>query len=443
MYMKLEMLRESGTAFVAAAAAVFVLCGLLAAGEGRCQLALEDPDDLNESERISVLKALHDLYPESMGFRIEAPLEPEGGTREDFQRLLKAFRVVVVPPGVTVTEASRRLMQKGSPFKRVLDHGEEGEFLPEAPVGYSGVLASTRFNKKLIDLNFITVNMNRWLIWARENYFPVWQGERDTGMQKYAAAVSQYMRRNDFGKVETEEPKAADSGAPSKADLYGSVRAKDYDTEEYASTILAHRETDFHLARGVMSFTAGAGAIEWLADHCGEDRFEDENQAHLQRTFQAFVEDGRSYLELRTLTPEILGELDPGRYFYAVDEYSRVRFGPMRTNEDQYPESLWKERMKGYECLLFPGQPILAAGEFTVEEEIPPLEADLEGTPTRSTRLESVNAFSAHFFYRPGDKRLRKQVNDESDDYIVSTGHFLSALKEMGVSPVGIRISKF
>ena len=443
MKMKPEMLRESGTSFIVAATAICVLCGLFAPGEGRCQLALENPDNLNESEQLSVLRALHDLYPEQMGFRVEAPLEPKGGTSEDFQRLLKAFRVVVVPPHVTVTEASRRLLQKGSPFKRVLDHGEEGEFLPEAPVGYSGVLASARFNKKLIDLNFITVNMNRWLIWARENYFPVWQGERDTPMQEYAAAVSQYMRRNDFGNVESEEPKAAASRAPSKADLYGSVGAQSHDTEEYATTVLAHSEMDFHLARGAMSFTAGTGAIDWLTDHSGKDRFEDKKQAHLQRTFQAFIEDGRSFTELRTLTPEILGELDPGRYFYAVDEHARVRFGPVRANEDQDPKTLWKERMKGYECLLFPGQPIVAAGEFTVAEETPPLEADLEGAPSRATRLASVNAFSAHFFYRPGDMRLKKQVKDRSDDYVVSIGHFLSSLKKMGISPEGIRISKF
>jgi hypothetical protein len=437
------MLREGRTAFIAAAVATFVLCGLLAPGRGLCQLALEDPDNLNESERLSVLRALQDLYPESMGFRIEAPLEPEGGTREDFQRLLKAFRVVVVPPHVTVTDASRRLLQKGSPFKRVLDHGEEGEFLPEAPVGYSGVLASARFDRKLIDLDFITVNMNRWLIWARENYFPVWQGERDTPMQEYAAAVSQYMRRNDFGKVETEEPKAAACGAPSKADLYGSVGTQDYDTEQYASTVLRHNEMDFHLARGVISFTAGAGAIDWLTDHSGKDRFEERSQAHLQRTFQAFTEDGRSFMELRTLTPGILEELDPGRYFYAVDEYGRVRFGPMPTKEGLDPKSLWKERMKGYECLLFPGQPVLAAGEFTVEEEIPPLEADLEGSPSRATRLASANAFSAHFYYRPGDMRLKKQVKDGSDEYVESIGHFLRSLKTMGISPAGIRISKF
>jgi hypothetical protein len=437
------MICRSSPSFFSAAFALSVFCGLIMATAGNCQLSLQNPDNLNTSERLLVLESLQALYPEEMGFKVEAPIEPEGGTREDFARLLKAFRVVVIPPHVTVSDASRRLLQPGSPFKQLLDHGEHGEFLPEAPVGYSGVLASARLNKKLVDLNFITVNMNRWLIWAKTHYFPVWKGERDTPMQEYAAAVSQYMRRNDFGNINTEEPKASALRAPRKADLYGSVGAWSVDPGEYSSIVLAHREMDFHLAKGVMSFVAGEGAIDWLTGHGGKTRFYENNQAHVQRIFQSFIEEGRSFLELRTLTPELIKELEPGRYFYAVDEYGRIRFGSRNTNEAKDPMSLWTERAKAYECLLFPGQPVLAAGEFLIAEDAPPLEASLSDYSSAPARLRSVNAFSGYFFYRPGGKRLKKDVRDMSDKYLVSTGHFLKALRRMGVPPDGIRISKF
>lgn len=441
--MKRHRIRTSSSNSLSAIFALSMFCGLFIATAGQCQLALQNPDNLNKSEELFVLESLQALYPEAMGFKVEAPLEPDDGTREDFARLLKAFRVVVVPPHVTVSEASRRLLQKGSPFTQVLDHGEQGEFLPQAPVGYSGALASARLKKKLIDINFITVNMNRWLLWARENYFPVWQGERDTSMQEYAAAVSQYMRRNDFGNVNNEEPKASELGAPSKADLYGSIAVSSADAGEFLSLVLAHKEMDMHLAKGVMSFVAGEGAIDWLVGHSGKTRFEHRSQAHMQRIFQSFIEEGRSFLELMSLTPEIIEGLEPGRYFYAVDDYGRVRFGLMKTREDGDPMSVWTERMKAYECLLFPGQPVLAAGEFLITEDAPPLEAGLDGASYPAGRLVSVNAFSSCYFYRPGDKRLKKQVKDMSDKFLVSTGHFLNALKEIGITANGIRISKF
>jgi hypothetical protein len=427
---------------IAAALAMTLILSLLSATAAHTQFALETPDNLNSSETIEVLNSLQALYPEAMGFRVGAPFEPEEGTGEDFARLLKAFRVIVIPPEVTVNEAARRLAQKGSPFKQLLDHGEKGEFLPEAPVGYSGVLATARLNKKLVDLQFITVNMNRWLIWAKDNYFPMWQGERDTPLQEYAAAVSQYMRRNDFGSIMAEEPVATDVGAPAKADLYGPRAPEAADAAGLSSVMSAHKEMKLDFAKGAISFVAGPGAIKWMVKHSGNNRFSDTDQARLQRVFQTFIEESRSFKELMTLSPEVLADLSPGRYFYAVDEYGRVRFGPIKC-DGQDPMSLWTERAKSYECLLFPGQPVVAAGEFEVAQDQAPAEASLDGASSPRGRIAAVNAFSCYYFYPPGDKDLKNLAKKKSDKFLVSAGHFLGALEDMGIEPDGVRISKF
>lgn len=430
-----------GARCLGAAIGLSLLCGLSLADAGHCQLALQPADNLNDDEELYVIRTLEALYPESMGFRVEGPLEPEGGTGEDFARIVKAFRVVV-PPEVTVNEAARMLNSKNSPFKPLLDHGGKGEFLPEAPVGYSGVLTSARLKKKLVDLQFITVNMNRWLIWARSSYFPLWQGDRDTPLQEYAAAVSQYMRRNDFGKVHPEVPKASAVGAPARADLYRSTDVPEIEPGEFASLVMAYREMDMRLGKGVLSVAAGKGAIDWLVGHRGKTQFDGAGQETLQRTFQAFIEEGRSFSDLRSLTAEVFRELEPGRYFYAVDDYGRVRFGRMHTREDD-PLSLWSERIKSYECLLFPGQPILAAGEFQIVEGDPVLEANLDGASPPARKLGAVNAFSGHYFFRPCDKRLERHLRDMSDKYLESAGHFLKAVRDMGIAVDGITLSKF
>ena len=425
-----------------AAAALLLAASLLFPAVGSCQLAGTQPDNLSMSEQLNVIRSLETIFPESMGFRVHAPLEPRGGTREDYSRLVKAYRVIV-PPEITMTEAARRFTAGSSPFTRCIDTEQDVGFLPVTPVGYSGAPVTAKLDKKIVDVHFLTVNMDRWLIWARDCYFLLLKSDRDTPIQEYAAEVSQYLRRTDFGDEKPPELKASSFGVQQEADLFGGYENQRHSAPEFEELSSACKEIDLDVAEGMSSFTAAEGAVSWLVDHSGKTTFSDRDQADLQRAFYDFVDEGRDTRELRALTPEILESLEPGRYFFAVDAYGRVRFGQMRWTPDQGRDVIWAERLKSYECLLFPGQPVKAAGEFEVAWGERVLEANLTGATAPTPRIVSVNAFSSYYYYRPDEKDLEGRLKGKSDSYLRSVGHFFKALRGMGYDPEEVRVSKF
>jgi hypothetical protein len=426
----------------AALSALLAAAAMLAPAPADSQLAGKQPDDLSESRQFEVIKALEAVFPESKGFRVNAPLDPVGGTPGDLARLVRAFRVIV-PLDVTVTQAAQKLISSSSPFVRYVDIEQDTGFRPAIPVGYAGVPVTAKFDKKIVDIQFLTVNMDRWLIWARECYFPLWKGDRDTPMQEYAAAVSQYLRKHDFGDEGVPPLETSSYGAPKRADLFGGYDADRHEAPDFQEFSQECKEMDLDIAEGMTDFTAGESAVEWLVDHRGKSEFQDRRQADLQQAFYDFADEGRDFQELRALTPETIEGLEPGRYFYAVDVYGRVRFGKMRWTPDQGQQGIWRERLKSYECLLFPAQPIVAAGEFEIASGEDVLEADLSGAAAPARRLASVNGFSSYYYYRPDENNLEKQMEGRSDDYLKSVGHLFKALQDMGVAVQEPRISKF
>jgi hypothetical protein len=104
---------------------------------------------------------------------------------------------------------------------------------------------------------------------------------------------------------------------------------------------------------------------------------------------------------------------------------------------------LWRERLKSYECLLFPGQEIVAAGEFEISTGEGLLEASLTGGSTPTRRISSVNAFSSYYYYRPSDKNLEGWIEGESDSHVTNIGHLLERLEGMGIEIGEVKVSKF
>jgi hypothetical protein len=427
---------------IAGAMAALIILGLAIPAPADCQLAGTKPDNLNQSEELYIIQSLERVFPESMGFRVHAPMEPVGGTCGDMSRLVAAFRVIV-PEDVTVTEAAYRLSTGGSPFIRYIEIEQQTGFLPVLPVGYSGVPVTAKLDKKVFDVHFLTVNMDRWLIWARTCYFPILKSDRDTPMQEYAAEVSQYLRRTDFGDKKLPVLKASAVGASEKADLFGDYKPGDRVISEYQELVASNMEMDIGPAQGVIGFTAGSRAVEWLVDHRGNALYDSEKQGELQRAFYDFVMDGRDFQEIKALTAEALAGLEPGWYFYAVDRYQRVRFCPMSASPQDGADRYWGERLKPYECLLFPGQAVLASGEFEIAREGQVLGASLSGAWAPTHRISSVNAFSSYYFYSPDDRNLNKSIEGKSDDYVQTVGHLFKALEDMGVEAEGVLVSKF
>jgi carbamoylphosphate synthase large subunit len=82
-------------------------------------------------------------------------------------------------------------------------------------------------------------------------------------------------------------------------------------------------------------------------------------------------------------------------------------------------------------ALLFPDQPLLAAGRFEV------LIRDNHRT------LRTVTAWSDHFYYSPRSTTMKQDIMDRSDAFLPTLGHLFASLKEMGVPLAGLRLRKF
>ena len=134
---------------------------------------------------------------------------------------------------------------------------------------------------------------------------------------------------------------------------------------------------------------------------------------------------------LRTLTSEVFTTLEPGEYFFVVGLSGKIRFGRelLREEVERLEKKTGKEVPRANHAFLFPGEPVLAAGAFFIEER-------------ESPYLARVNAHSGHYFYSNVTATIRKDIVERSDEYLMTLGYFFRALDRQGIAYDSVLISK-
>ena len=377
---------------------------------------------------------LIEIFPQSEGFFVASAFKVDSTFSPDAMRLLDAPRIIVNSPK-GVHRATQRLNDVGSftvVEKKIYFISNKG-----APAGYRGILVIVEHEGERKEIQFLTPNQNRWMIWAKRKYFPNLSAPFAKALRNYAVQVSDYLKAIDEDQFDAPEPKAVALGLDDNLDFYAEPPPYVIDPfGDYLKLLDANREIKTDLLSGVTAFAPTQASIEWLIAHRTNDLFENKEISMLQREFRSFIQRGGEFNHIRTLTPIVFATLDPGTYFFAVGKRGRIRFGYELPREQvKAAEKRGVKLARANHALLFPGERILAAGEFEVE-------VDSDSGEQKQRKIVMVNASSGHYFYSNKAKTIRQDISSRSNYYFLSIGQFLKKLDEMAIPYKGALVEK-
>jgi len=382
----------------------------------------------------NLLVKLIEIFPQPEGFFVASAFKVDATFFPNAMRLLDAPRIIVNSPK-GLHQATQRLNDAGS-----VTVVEKKNFLISnqgAPAGYRGILVTLEREGERKEIQFLTPNQNRWLIWAKRKYFPNLSAPFAKALRKYAVQVSDYLKAIDEERFDAPEPKASALGLDGDLDFYAEPPPYVIDPfSDYLKLLHANKEIKIELLSGVTAFAPTRASIDWLIAHRTHDLFLNKEISMLQREFRTFIQRGGDFNQIWTLTSEVFATLDAGTYFYAVGKGGRIRFGyELPRKQVKAAEKRGIKLARANHALLFPGERILAAGEFQVE-------VDSDSGEQKQRKIVMVNTSSGHYFYSNKAKTIRRDISIRSDYYFLSIGQFLKRLDEIGIPYKGTLIEK-
>lgn len=347
--------------------------------------------------------------------------------------LLEAYRVHVLHPD-SLASAPRRLVE--GPLQVLEEARYLEEPLAEGPAGYRGILVTALARGDMVGIQFLTMNMLRWLIWARDSYLPY---PKEPALRSYAILIGLYLRELDRGQLSAPRPEADPFGLPDSLELYAPVPPfviQGY--ANYRAFLEAHQGIRLPFLRGVAAFVPTGETIAWFLAHRTQELFPNKELPRFQEEVQEFLERGGDFRSMVTVSQAAFDTLPRGTYFFAVGRFGRLRVGQEipREEVERIEVETGRKVPRANHALLFPGEVVAAIGEFRMA-------GPRAGGKTGAVRIVSLNAGSGHYFYSNIRPSIREDVIERSDYYFRSLGHLFPILDSLGVNYQGVLISKF
>jgi hypothetical protein len=379
--------------------------------------------------RPSIIASLEKIFPPEEGYYVGLPLRPSGRVGAEAASVLRAYRIVV-GDSCRIYEALQHFGFENSAF-RILDFEAALRTARTSGIpGYRGISVRAVYEGKEVRLQVLTVNMDRWLLWARDHYFASMGRKKNNSVRRYAVKLSDYLYRRE-NALEATLPLPSDDGLkPSfrfMADSAGGNPGNPVEREECRDALERHRALRHKMFKGEEEVEAGQKEADWLIRHRPRASLSVLDDYRMQRLYQDFLDAGGSLHGIHALSASVFAGLPDGTYSFALDEVGRVRFA-----RETGPESVSPAH-----AILFPGEKILAAGRFTVTGE------SGEGGDSGGKRIASIDIDSQDFFYRCGAKHLERDLKKSSDEVFFRVGHVLAALDRMQIPYQGARLKKF
>ncbi|HUU46223.1 MAG TPA: hypothetical protein VM118_10875 [Acidobacteriota bacterium] len=378
-----------------------------------------------------IMQRLLQVFPERDGWFIEEPLGAAPQTPEGAQPFFATFRVVV--PDVDAVELAMGHLstaQEILPTHKITRYDRK----PDAPglPGFRGVWCRTE-DDSLVGFSILTPNQNRFLIWAKYQYYPTLDDDAvgRKAREKYARDVSQYFASLDAGVPDTEPPRAIRQELPERIDLYPPI------TE--APLTLRPREWRDRSAEirawgltGVVAFQPTREAIDRFIEQAPDTLWPNREIEFIQRLFRQWSDLGNSPRSIRTLARGAMPDTEHESDFFAVDRYGRVRFARDDAGLESHNKLTYGFRSYGRHAILFPGAPIRAGGFFHI------------GAAENQAVIERVSADAGAYYYSNvlGDAGYH-DIALLTDFFVASLGHVFAALQQAGVSLEDVTIRKF
>ncbi len=345
-----------------------------------------------------VMQKLLEVFPEEDGRFVDEPFGSTAEMPDEARPFFETFRVVVPGPEDIEKNLARLVSASGHlPIRKITRYDKE----PGAPglAGFRGVWCQTE-DKDQVGFSIVTINQNRFLIWAKMGYYPAFANDsiNPKVRDQYARDVSQYLAGVDMKVPENEAPQASGRGLPEWMGLY--VPEEVYERERaLAGDWALDREITSWGIYGVSQFTPTSNLVQAIRDSARNELCAPPDLALIQSDYGY-------YYNPNTLADRRIVSLDSARYdsldaisgSFAVDRFGRVRIG----TKFEHPIAV-----------LFPGSSLLAAG-FSSVSRLPEYPR-----PTDSWNIKLK-----------GDWFMRKAVNESgiprtSNAHMVGIGHLL------------------
>jgi hypothetical protein len=315
-------------------------------------------------------------------------------------------------------------------FSKVKDNIEKAR--SDKPDGYRGAIASMIWQGEEIAVQLNTIQQTRWLVWARETLLDEGLDVNRKRLRRYAEEVSDYLYRIDTGYVDAPAPQASEFDLPETVDFYAPPPPYVIEGyENYKAFLHEHAGISTEFAHGVLAFMPNDSLLDILKSIAPTVAYPNKEAPMLQHEYRKFFARGGDPLIIKTLTPQTLQSLQPGEYFFAVGLDGSIRYGRelLREEVERIEEETGKKVPRANHAFLFPGEPILTAGAFFIDNASPP-------------RIAHVNAHSGHYFYSNVTPTIREDIAERSDDYLLTLGHLFRALDRLGIPYDSILVSK-
>jgi len=358
------------------------------------------------------------------GCFVTGPLDPLYDEDPDRQLLFGSIRVIC-------GDSDLQLCLYSIHHSEYYDSLDTPDFRPlAAPTPHGGRLYRSQRQYRDSVVQLCTVAENRYLVWLHSAIQAGWLEADAQARSSYEEAVSEYLLQGPAAG--SSPPAAGDFGLPERFDLY--AEPPDYVIQgykNYKDFLYSHAELTTKFATGIAAFVPTAETLERMKENAPREAYPNKESAKLQEEYREFFERGGDPRVMQTLTKEGFDTLKTGEYFFAVGLNGTIRFGRelMREEVERIEKETGREVPRANHAFLFPGEPVLTAGAFFIDERA-------------ENKLVKVNAQSGHYFYSNISPTIREDIAERSDHYLLTLGHFFIVLDRLGINYDGILISK-
>lgn len=376
-----------------------------------------------------IMQTLLEVFPEENGRFVDEPFGTTPEMPEEARPLFETFRVVV-PSVDDIEKTLARLFAASSrlPIKKITRYDRN----PGAPglPGFRGVWCQTE-DESQIGFSIVTINENRFLIWAKMGYYPFFANDsiNPKVRDQYARDVSQYLAGLDLKVPDNEVPPASGRGLPEGMELFPRrrvpLRMQSLDPRYGFSELATIRSWGLS---GVVAFVPDSQMIESIISSAPDTLWCSPDSLYIQHHLDPDYYNAQRGLGVRNLTRSGFDSLQGGRYVFELDRFGRVRFHETAEGEEGVPPSVY-----------FPMSCILTEGIFQLTRCCA-YDARQENT------LIEVGTFSGGYFYPRYDSAALADAASQTDSRLETIGHFLNFARRVGLPfhpTEGVRIRKF
>lgn len=379
-----------------------------------------------------LMQSLLDVFHEERGWFVDGPLGSEPDLPEKARVVFEHPRVIVPNLDALQIALGKLFAASGQIAIKKINRHDEKPGLDGLP-GFRGIWCETE-DDSLAGFSILTPNQDRFLIWAKDHYYPAFAVDSIERKIRdwYARSVSEYLASVDYKVPDNPVPNATERRLPGWMELYPTPPPMDKSSAEKLNDLMAaNAEIKIWGWGGLTAFIPSESAIERFISAATDTLYPDKNAILFQDEFRRFLDAGGRPDQVIALTRGVFDTLSSGMYSFAVDAYGRVRIAQRASAQMRYASDPGAPAPSVGHDMLFPGSGVLTAGIMEIARD------------GGQTAIKMISTRSGSYFYSAISPTVREDVIRNAETYLLSLGHLFASLRSMQIPFDGVLIRKF